>query len=220
MDSSFQILDILLFAAVAGFLLFRLRSVLGRRTGNERPRIDPFAGPKRVAIPPGQPAVPPPAIEAREAAAEAGGATGMAALKAADPSFDPAAFLNGARGAFQMIVGAFAAGDLKTLENLLSKDVFAAFAEAVRTRQAAKETLQTTLVAIKSAAIVEAAIENDAGIVTVKFVSDQINATRSADGTVVDGDPQKAIEKTDFWTFSRSLRARDPNWTLVATHSP
>ena len=218
MDNSYQILDIVLFAAVAGFLLFRLRSVLGRRTGNER-RVDPFAAPKPLPVPPTQPVANDPHT-APAAVSAASGLTGIAALKAADPSFDEESFLRGARGAFEIIVRAFAAGDATALEPLLNKDVYGAFVEAIRARQAAKETQQTKLVAVKSVSIVEAAVEGATGLVTVKLVSDQINATRDASGQVVEGDPDKTIEKTDFWTFSRQLRARDPNWILVATHSP
>ncbi len=219
MDNGFQFFDILLFAAVAGFLLLRLRSVLGRRTGNERRRADPFAAPKPLPVPPAQPIGAQPVIDAVRAT-PVSGASGIAALMAADPSFDESAFLKGARGAFEIILKAFAAGDTASLQPLLSKDVFAAFAEAIRARQAAQETHQTILVAIKSASIVETVLEGTTALVTAKLVSDQINVTRSADGKVVDGDPDKAIEKTDLWTFSRPLRARDPNWILVATHSP
>jgi predicted lipid-binding transport protein (Tim44 family) len=219
MENSFQLLDILLFAGVAGFLLFRLRSVLGRRTGNERRRPDPFA-PRPVAPPPSSSfgGAPPDMVQPAPVAAI--GTDGLAALRAADPSFNADAFLAGVRTAFEMIVKAFAAGDTATLQPLLSPDVFAAFSEAIRARQAAKEAHETKIVAIKVAVIEQVAVENANGLVTVKLVTDQINATRAADGSVVEGDADKAIEKTDFWTFSRPLRSRNPNWILVATHSP
>ena len=219
MENSFQFLDIILFAGVAGFLLFRLRSVLGRRTGNERRRLDPFAQRPVAPPPPGtSPFNVAPANTARPAPA-AIGTDGLAALRAADPSFDPDAFLAGARTAFEMIVKAFAAGDTATLQPLLAPDVFAAFSEAIQARQAAKETHETKIVAIKVAVIEQVAVENANGLVTVKLVTDQINVTRTADGAVVEGDADKAVEKTDFWTFSRPLRSRNPNWILVATHS-
>jgi predicted lipid-binding transport protein (Tim44 family) len=219
MENNFQLLDIILFAGVAGFLLFRLRSVLGRRTGNERRRPDPFA-PRPVAPPP--PATSPfnvaPANTAQPAPA-AIGTDGLAALRAVDPNFNPDAFLAGARTAFEMIVKAFAAGDTATLQPLLSPDVFAAFSEAIQARRAAKETHETKIVAIKVAVIEHVAVEDGNGLVTVKLVTDQINATRAADDSMVEGDADNAIEKTDFWTFSRALRSRNPNWILVATHS-
>jgi predicted lipid-binding transport protein (Tim44 family) len=220
---NFQFLDIILFAGVAGFLLFRLRSVLGRRTGNERRRPDPFA--PRPAAPPastfgGAPTNSATIDTAAPASVAQIGTDGLVALRAADPSFNADAFLGGARTAFEMIVKAFAEGDTATLQPLLSPDVFNAFSDAIRTRQAAKEMHETKLVAIKVAVIEHVAIENATALVTVKLVTDQINATRAADGSVVEGDADKAIEKTDFWTFSRPLRSRNPNWILVATHSP
>lgn len=216
MGNGFQIFDIILFAAIAGFLLLRLRSVLGRRTGNEQRRPDPFAPPKPVLTPAPVLAPEPGAASAAPIASGAG----LPALKAADPSFDEKVFLQGARGAFEIVVNSFAAGDTSVLQPLLSKDVFAAFSEAIRSRAAAKEALQTTLLSIKSAEIVEANVEGGTAIVTVKFISDQVNVTRGSDGKVIEGDPDKVIEKTDFWTFARPIRARDPNWTLVATHTP
>ncbi|HKT20456.1 MAG TPA: Tim44/TimA family putative adaptor protein [Stellaceae bacterium] len=219
MGNGFQFLDILLFAAVAGFLLLRLRSVLGRRTGNERRRPDPFAQPKPLPVPPAGPIIDQPAANTAQPAA-ASGTSGVAALKSVDPGFDEQAFLGGARSAFEIIVKAFAAGDTATLQRLLNKDVFAAFAQAIAARQAARETLETKLVGFKLVEFAEATIEGATGLATVKIVSDQINVTRAADGKIVEGDPDKPVEKTDFWTFSRVLRSRDPNWTLVATQSP
>ncbi len=132
MENNFQFLDIILFAAIAGFLLFRLRSVLGRRTGNERRRPDPFA-PKPAAAPPSPFNAAAPAIAAPPAAAP--GKEGLAALQAADPGFNPDAFLAGVRNAFDLVVKAFAAGDTAALKPLLSPDVLAAFSEAIRARQ-------------------------------------------------------------------------------------
>lgn len=209
-----QILYIVLFAAIAGFLILRLRSVLGRRTGTER-RRDPFAAPP---MPPPRPAARAPIINGSAVRIESG--KGIAAVKAADPSFAEDTFLRGARGAFEIILNAFAAGDTAALQPLLSKNVFEPFAAAIRARKEAKQTLQTTLTAVKSADIADAAVEGTTALVTVKFVSDQVNATRDAAGKVIDGDPDRVVEHIDLWTFARPLRSRDPNWTLVATQSP
>ncbi|HUZ75414.1 MAG TPA: Tim44/TimA family putative adaptor protein [Stellaceae bacterium] len=211
MDDGFQLLEILIFAAIAGFLVLRLRSVLGRRTGLEQRRdlMRPAAAPT-----PPPPAPPPRAITAGAAP------SGVAAIMAADPSFAEATFVEGARGAFQIVINAFAAGDSAALKPLLSKEVFDRFAEAITARSAAKETLHATLVAMKSADIVEASLQGSTALVTVKFVSDQTNVTRAADGHVVDGDAKRVVEHVDFWTFARPVRSRDPNWTLVATQSP
>ena len=221
MGDGFQILDIVVFAVIAGFLVLRLRSVLGRRTGTER-RRDPFPPPaeaspeKVVPLPPrGRPQPPLP-----QAAAAAPLASGIARINAADRGFDENAFLAGARAAFEIIVNAFAKGDTAVLQPLLSEQVYASFSAAIRARAAAEETLETNLLTIKTVEIAQAELDGDSAMVTVKFVSDQVNVTRDADGAVVDGNPEQVEEKTDLWTFARSVRSRDPNWTLIATHSP
>ena len=221
MGDGFQLLEILGFAAIAGFLVLRLGSVLGRRTGTER-RRDPFAGRPEAAP---EKVVPLPArgraaSAAAPPAAPVALAAGVEQIKAVDKSFDEAGFLTGARGAFEIILNAFAKGDTAALQPLLSEAVFASFAEAIHARLAAHETLETSLLTIKSVDIVEAELADDTALVTVKFVSDQVNTTRAADGSPVDGKAEQVEEKTDLWTFSRSVRSRDPNWTLVATHSP
>ena len=232
MGDDFHVGSIVFFAIVVLFLLFRLRGVLGRRTGQERQRDyrDLFSG--RSATPPASAPVPGPPPETRgpviegtaTPVAEPPGqvplATGLAQLKAADRTFDERTFLKGARGAFEIIVNAFAAGDTAALKPLLSADVYRSFAEAIEQRQAAKETHETTLVTVKECELAEAGLEGSTAVVTLKVVSDQVNVTRAADGKVVDGDPDRVVEKTDFWTFSRDIRSRDPNWQLVATRSP
>lgn len=226
MGDGLQILDIIVFAVIAGFLILRLRSVLGRRTGTER-RRDPFRPP-----PPQEPAadkvvpLPPPRGRAapQTAPTPAAGATplatSLARLKAADRNFDENAFLAGARGAFEIVVNAFAKGDAASLQPLLSEQVFGSFSAAIRARAEAHETLETNLITIKSIDIAEAELNGDTALLTVKFVSDQTNAVRAHDGSVVEGNPDHVEEKIDLWTFARSIRSRDPNWTLVATHSP
>jgi predicted lipid-binding transport protein (Tim44 family) len=224
MDSGFAFFDIVFFAMVAAFLILRLRSVLGRRTGNENP--DRWTARKptlrggaadNVAHLPERPR---PAGEAAPALDLPNGSplqSGLAQIQVADPSFDPRGFIEGARGAFEMIVGAYAQGDTATLCPLLADDVYENFAAAIRGRQQAKQTLETTLVGIKSAEIVEARMDGRTAFVTVKFVTEQINVTRDAAGTEVEGDPQHIATVTDVWTFSRNTRSRDPNWLLVAT---
>jgi len=221
MGDGYQFLDIVVFAVIAGLLVLRLRSVLGRRTGTER-RRDPFTPPtgesardKVVSLPPRDRA---PAAPAPAAAAPPGSA--IARLKEADRSFDEQAFLAGARGAFEIIVNAFAKGDTAALQPLLSPPVFAPFNDALRSRAAQHETHETNLLSLRSLEVADAGVDGDTLHVTVKFVSEQINVTRAADGSVVDGNPDQVEEKTDLWTFARSRRSRDPNWMLVATHSP
>lgn len=220
---SIQFLDIVFFAMVAVFLVLRLRSVLGRRTGTEKQRPDPLRrdrpapeqGPDRIIELPRRPTN-------GEPPAATGGAAqaGLMQIQLADRSFEPDGFLKGARGAFEIIVAAFAAGDKDRLRTLLSDDVYRNFADAIDARQEKGEVLQTTLVGIKGLAIEEAELRGSTALVTVKIVSEQVNVTRDKEGNVVDGDPSRTTEVTDLWTFSRDTRASDPNWTLVETRSP
>ena len=216
--------DIILFAMVAAFLVLRLRSVLGRRTGQERPRDPLFRRPqpppeavvdKVVAFGSRGLTAPPPTTAPSADAV----ATGLERIRAADPGFDPAQFLQGARVAFERIVSAFAAGDKPALRPLLSDDVYNPFAAAIDERAASGETLETRVLRLKGEDIVEAGLADRVARVTVKFVSDQINVLRAHDGSIVDGHPEHPTEKIDFWSFARDTRAADPNWVLVATAS-
>lgn len=208
MGDNLQVLEILVFAVIAGILVFRLRSVLGRRTGNERRRDLPFSR----STPPADPAPP--------AATNAAPPMLPSNAEVTDSEFDSASFLAGARSAFQIIVEAFAAGDRAKLQPLLSPDAFRSFGDAIAARERTKERQETKIVAVKSADIVQNRLEGGTALVTVKFVSDQILVTRDAGGAVVDGDPDHAVEHTDLWTFSRPTRAPDPNWMLIATETP
>ena len=216
-----QYFDIILFAMVAGFLVLRLRSVLGRRTGNER-RRELFARRSRPAPeqapPPAEPRASPP-IPAIAAANADPVAEGLSRIHHADPSFDPPHFLEGARAAFEMIVTAFAKGDKAALRPLLSDEVLQQFATAIDERVAAKESLESRILRLDTAEIVEADLLGRTAQVTAKLVSQQINVTRAMDGSIVDGDPEHPTEKTDYWTFARDTRSADPNWVLVATSS-
>ena len=213
--------DIILFAMIAVFLALRLRSVLGRRTGNERRRQSMIrqaepTGDKVITLPTrGNPPAPPPATAPPADAV----AAGLERIRDADPAFDPEQFLQGARGAFEMIVAAFAAGDKAKLRPLLSDEVYAPFCAAIDERNAARETLETRILALKRHDISAADLVGVMARITINLVSDQINVVRAHDGSIVDGDPDKPIEKTDFWTFTRDTRSSDPNWLLVATDS-
>ena len=226
MGDGFQLLDILFFAMIAVFLVMRLRNVLGRRTGHER-RRDQGAGeaggekvvslpdrsrPERASESAADESAPEPPADPLQA--------GLARIRAAGRDFDPDQFLAGARAAFDLIVNAFAASDTATLRPLLSDEVFENFDSAIKARAKAKHTLETTVVGLRSAEIIEAELQGRIALVTVKIVSEQVNVTRDAEGSVVEGDPTAVAVVTDIWTFARNTRARDPNWTLVATRSP
>jgi predicted lipid-binding transport protein (Tim44 family) len=216
--------DIILFAMIAAFLVLRLRSVLGRRTGHER-RPDSLQQrseqqgdkPEDKVVPIGSRNGPSPAL-ATSASADAV-AAGLERIGSADPAFDPTEFVEGARAAFEMIVAAFAAGDKEELRPLLSDEVYEPFAAAIDERNAAGETFETRILQLKSIDIAEAGLAGRIARVTIKFVSDQINVLRAHDGSIVDGHPEHPTEKTDFWTFARDTRSPDPNWTLVMTAS-
>ena len=236
MSDGFAFLDIILLAAVAAFLILRLRGVLGKRNGNEkRPEYDPFnaqrkkdAEDKVIHLPnrdkpneaPERPDERRESVRPPTESPQTSLSAGLTQIRLADRTFDSKQFVEGARTAFEMIVAAFASGDKQTLKPLLADEVYTNFMQAIDEREAKKETLETTLVGIQGSEIIEAALQDKTAYVTIKFVSEQINVTRNADGEVVDGDPSHVARITDIWTFGRSVRSRDPNWELVATGSP
>ncbi|MDE0174151.1 MAG: Tim44/TimA family putative adaptor protein [Defluviicoccus sp.] len=230
----FQFLDIIFFAMIAAFLVFRLRSVLGRRTGHQSRPPDNMSQRGResereanvIELPDRSAANDEPDFDddadfepAEPAEPEDPVARGLARIGAADPDFDPATFEAGAKAAFEAVVHAFATADTGTLRALLNDDVFENFEHAIRQRLDAAETLETTVVGIKSADIVEAEMSGRYAFVTVTFVSEQVNVTRDAEGEVIEGDPAQVADVTDIWTFSRNTRSRDPNWKLIETRS-
>lgn len=239
-------LEILFFAIVAAFLGWRLYSVLGRRTGHEK-RFDPFGQSDAPTSLPDREGnvrrLPEPAsrpdrthdrpvdrnvererrkIEAAIASVAGDVRRNLDEIRAADPKFDPVDFIAGARVAFEMILTAFAKGDAKALRPLLSDQVFENFNGAIEERNRNKQRLETTLVGILSADIVDAEFAKDTNEarVSIKFMSQQISVTKDQEGRIVDGDPSEVANITDVWTFQRSVKARDPNWVLVGTESP
>jgi predicted lipid-binding transport protein (Tim44 family) len=219
--------DLILFAMVAAFLVLRLRSVLGRRTGFERPRregpgaYDPQAA--RPGAPADQPAeLPPPAAQdaTRRVVPDPRSPPGQALLRirGVDPAFDPTGFLHGAEGAFRMIVDAFARGDRDTLRLLLSDDTYRGFEGEISRREAAGESQRSEVRAMQETKIEAADLRGTVADVTVRFISDQVNLTTAKDGGVVAG-AEAVTELNDIWTFQRDLRSEDPTWKLVATQS-
>ncbi|MHC5655665.1 Tim44/TimA family putative adaptor protein [Stappia sp.] len=227
----------LIFLILAVVILLRLRSVLGKRTGSERPPFDPYSAQDRdakggpgpvednVISLPGQADASVPSQGASAATLDKVAPQGSALNEAlrqilsADRSFEPQGFLQGARAAYEMIVTAFAAGDRKALKGLLSKEVYEGFVAAISDRESRGETIESTFVGIDKADIVEAAMKGSTAQITVRFRSELISATRDKDGAIVDGDPNAVSDVTDIWTFARDTTSRDPNWRLVATES-
>lgn len=226
----------IIFLALAVFIFLRLRSVLGQRTGRERPPYDPYSArdavrtspSEKVVTLPGRVAQPAPAAtptgdgaERWKGIAEPGSpaAVGLDAIIAADSSFDVQHFLTGARAAYEMIVTAFAQGDRRALKGLLSREVYEGFEAAIRERESRGETIETRFISIDKADIAAAELRGRVAQVTVRFVSQLISATRDRSGTVIEGSPDKVTDVTDVWTFARDLSSRDPNWKLVATEA-
>ena len=241
MSEAFDIYT-LLFLVLAVVIFIRLRNVLGRRTGSERPPYDPYAAPdaKRAGAPEtNEPVVALPRGRSGRAPVETSGPStediearlgrhatkdsplgqSLAEVMRADPAFDPGQFLGGAKAAYEMIVMAFAESDEETLKQLLGTDVYEGFQRAIREREERGEKLESSLVRIDKTDIIEAEVKNRTAYVTVKFVSELISVTRDADGEVVEGDPKKVREVTDIWTFARDIASRNPNWKLVATEA-
>jgi predicted lipid-binding transport protein (Tim44 family) len=226
----------IIFLALAVVIFLKLRSVLGQRTGRERPPYDPYSARDAVrgstndnvvALPgrggelPQKPAEPVDKADRWKGIAEQGTsiATGLDAIVAGDPSFDAKHFVTGARTAYEMIVTAFAEGDRRALKNLLSRDVYEGFEAAIRERESKGETAETRFVSIDKSDIVGAELRARAAQVTVRFVSQLVSVTRDRNGNVIDGSPDKVTDVTDVWTFARDLSSRDPNWKLVATEA-
>ena len=228
----------IIFLALAVFIFLRLRSVLGQRTGRERPPYDPFSGRDPVRTPSSDKVVPLPTRNADSTGVAVDGgevvrvnrwqgvaepgtplAAGLDAIAAADPSFDAKSFLAGARAAYEMVVTAFAEGDRRNLKMLLSREVYDGFDAAIRDRETKGETVETRFVSIDKAEITGAELRAKTAQVTVRFVSQLISATRDRAGQVIDGSPDKVIDVTDLWTFAHDVSSRDPNWKLVATEA-
>jgi len=227
MGGGLAFIDILIFAMIAAFLVYRLRSVLGRRHGEERQRPNPYAPPppqqQRPSAPDNVIHIPQrqPQSEPEPAPGEPVSiAQGVAQIRAADPSFDEKGFVQGARGAFEMIVEAFAKGDKDTLRPLLAPDVFANFEGAIDARAAAAEMMETKVLGFDEVDITAARMQGPEARVAIRFQTRQTSVVKNADGAILDGDPNEPLEVVDLWTFARDTRSRDPNWLLVETAVP
>ncbi len=234
---------VLISLIVAVIAIWKLKSVLGQRTDDDEARIDRqmraraereraasaqgkvVTMPRRERDEPGAQHQPEQATIAeaeqrvKTFAADPAVESGLLAILRADRNFDPEHFLTGAKQAYEMIVTAFAEGNRKMLKDLLSRDVMEGFAAAISDREKRGEVIDQSFVGISKADIVEAELKNGQAIVTVKFDSQLISATRDRNGEVIAGDPQKIADVTDIWSFARDVPSRNPNWRLVATQS-
>jgi len=217
----FQFLDIILLAMVAGFLILRLRSTLGRRTGNEQ-RPDGYSQNDNVVSLPARGAQEAPVPKAGDIDPAYQGTPleeGLTQITLSDPSFAVDDFLNGASKAFEMIVVAYANHDTDTLKPLLSDEVYSNFAAAIQDREDRGEQMETELVVIKPVKLDEVHAEGRVANIAVRFDSEQINIIRDSEGAVIEGDAEQVQTVTDVWTFQRDLSSENPNWQLVATRS-
>ncbi len=243
MQDSFDMTTIV-FALLAAFVVWKLRSVLGTRNGAEKPPSSLFASrapgrflggrrgdsdkgdsANRVIPLPGAaepPVVAAPAKEDRwKPNAEPGSKAwaGLDAIAAADPAFAIKPFVEGAKSAYEMIVTAFAEGNREGLRNLLSAEVFDSFAAALAEREKRGEKVTTTFVSIDKVMIDDAGLSGRTAEIKVHFTAQMITATRDQAGTVIDGSADKVVQIDDIWTFARDTRSRDPNWKLAATET-
>ncbi len=217
----FQFVDIILLAMVAGFLILRLRSTLGRRTGHEQQPDAYRRGDNVVDLP----------QRGQNDAQDRGDRDidpayqgtpfeeGLTQITLSDPNFSVDGFLNGATKAFEMIVKAYANHDTDSLKPLLADDVYASFASAIQDREDSGEQMETDLVVIKPAKLESISVDGRLASISVRFETEQVNLIKDADGAIVDGDPDQIESVTDVWTFERNLASSDPNWLLVATRS-
>ena len=238
MNQSFDATTIV-FAILAVFIVWKLRSVLGTRTGEERPPFNPFV--RRNRVDPATPASPaaqemgrviplpgaPPSAAKPVADPNRWKGTlvpdaqvgGLDAIAATDPTFSAQEFLQGARSAYEMIVAAFAKGDREALRGLLSKDVFDGFSAAITAREARNEAVEHTFAALDRALIEEAHLKDRVAQISVLFESQQINAVRGRDGVLTEPGSDTLGHVVDHWSFARDVGSRDPNWKLVATNA-
>jgi predicted lipid-binding transport protein (Tim44 family) len=225
------VLELVILAAFAAFVFFRLFSVLGKRTGNEQqPPYDPRRVETRrpqpakednvVPLPRAREMPPRPIVRDSVMAKVLPGspvALGVEQIREADGTFDPDGFVTGAKVAHEMIARAYADGDRQALKPLLGEDVYASFDAAIAEREKAGHKIDFSFVGLKQTSLDDAGLRGRIAEVTVRFVSELISATRDAAGAVIEGAAGVVREVTDVWTFARDTRSGDPNWKLVAT---
>ena len=217
MNSS--LLSLLVLAGIAIFLILRLRSVLGTREGFEKPAVRPVSSrpdPRRdfEVIEGG-----PDDDITDHVPNDSEAAKSLAAMKMAEPGFNVREFLQGARGAYEMILMAFERGDVDELSNFLADDVLESFESVIREREAQGLRIDAEFVGIREWALQNATFDrgtNEAEV-TVRFVGELTSVVRNADGEIVEGDPGEIKRQRDVWTFARTMGTDDPNWLLVAT---
>lgn len=227
MSDNFEIIEIIVWAMFAGFIFLRLRSVLGRRTGNERPprtgrfgRQSSGSGDQNAGDADHQGAGP-------DEDAGIGDFKGLApqvrqgleAIWRRDKAFDLEGFLDGAKKAYEVILEGFWAGNTDDIRPFIDDDIFAQFSSAIETREKDGLTVENKLVETTDLSVDDARLEGDIAEITLRFVSDIISITRDREGELVEGNMSDAVKVTDIWTFAKGTSSSDPNWTLIATRA-
>ncbi|MEM0934615.1 MAG: Tim44/TimA family putative adaptor protein [Pseudomonadota bacterium] len=219
---SSAVIQLLVLAGIAIFLILRLRSVLGSREGFEKPQI-PVGGSNENAR-----------GARRDFEVIEGGvdrditdhvddgtdaAKALAAMKMAEPGFNVGEFLQGARGAYEMILMAFEQGDMESVQAFIADDVFEAFSDVIKARDDQGLTIEANFVGVREVTLTDATFDRDdqTGEVTVRFIGELTSVVRNAEGEIVEGDPNAIKRQKDVWSFARKMGAGDPNWQLVAT---
>ena len=215
-----SVIQLLVLAGVAIFLIFKLRSVLGTREGFEKPPVpleDTRARPAKREFEVIQGGPDRDIVD--HVADGSAAAKSLAAMKMAEPSFSVSEFLTGARGAYEMILMAFEKGDLASIRPFLSDDVFSTFSEVVEAREREGLTIESHFVGLRELALQNATFDRDSkeGEITVRFVGELTSVVRNKAGDVVEGSPTAIKRQRDLWTFARRMGVDDPNWQLVAT---
>ncbi len=213
---SAQMIELLILFAIAAFVLFRLKSVIGTRTGYEAPpdylsREQPMPQPRPVEDEDEDEVMGHPVPEAAKPA--------LTRMREVDPDFSLPGFLDGARGAYEMILMAYEAGDREALKGLLDEDVYRAFEGVIAERDASGLTVEARFIGVRDVRLEAAAFDpaTGEGDLTLRFVGELVTAVRDSEGRIVEGDPNEVRRQTDVWTFSRDMGSRDPNWLLTAT---
>lgn len=216
------LLQLLVLAGIAVFLILRLRSVLGTRDGFEKP---PVSGQEQTT-----PTAPRrPEFEVIEGGPDeditdhvpqgSDAADALARMKAEDRDFMVGDFLQGARGAYEMILMAFEKGDMEGVRGFLAEDVHESFNEVIRERQAQGLSIEAEFVGVREVSLVDATFDTSTklGEMTVRFVGELTSVVKDANGEIIEGSPTEVRRQKDVWTFARVMGSDDPNWQLVAT---
>jgi predicted lipid-binding transport protein (Tim44 family) len=216
---SSAVIQLLVLAGIAVFLILRLRNVLGTRDGFEKPRVDAPRADSRSR----------PEFEVIEGGPDrditdhvedgSDAAKALAAMKLIEPGFSVSEFLGGARGAYEMILMAFEGGDISAIEPFLGDEVHQTFVDVIGAREDQGLTIEANFVGVRELALAGAEFDRDSqeAEITVRFVGELTSAVRDAAGEIIEGDPNEIKRQKDSWTFARTMGVNDPNWKLVAT---